>query len=448
MHSRFVTVLASMVLVFAGSYGSAETDSASVTVDYGAKHQVIRGFGGATAFLKLSPRQANALFSQQQGLGLSIIRAHVDPKGSPTNGWVTQKWYMERNNVLLAKDANPSITVFASPYTPPPVMKAGSAKQPFYDGNPPCNPRELCGGYLRPEHYKDYAIFLENFVKFMAMGGAKLDAISIANEPDWSGPKVKYESVSWTPDQLHTWLAKYGSMLTAKIIMPESYNFDFSLSNPSLDDPKTRDMIGIVGEHLYGVKGRMPYYSKPVEMGKDLWMTEHYIKREGKPQEQFIEDGLAAAQEIHNSLVTGQFNAYVWWWSLDWTYGKNQTTVNFGLLDPHDNPTFYGYALGQYARFIRPGFYRYEATENPGKNVYVSAYSGSEAGAARHVIVVINAGSTPVTQTFTIKNADIVSMRPWQTTAQGGLAQMPAVAVAKGAFSYTLPPESITTFVQ
>lgn len=478
MLSRFVPILASVMLVLVGSFGISESRNygatpdtpavttaalakgtneitgqvagAMATVDYGTKHQIIRGFGAASAWLTITPQRATALFNQKQGLGLSILRVHVDPKGSPADNWVTRNWARERSNALEAKAANPNTIVFASPYTPPPSMKTSSSSQPYYNGAPACSPAPgYCGGYLKPSNYKDYANYLESFVKFMAAGGASLYGISMANEPDWSArPKEHYESCSWTADQIYAWIANYGSMLSTRLIMPESYFFDTKLSKPSLDDPKTRDRIGIIGEHLYGVKNPLPYYSDAVAYGKDVWMTEHYIKREGKPTEQFITDGLAAAQEVHNSMVTGQYNAYVWWWSLNWAYGAPKTVVNFGLLDVDDNPTFYGYALGQYAKFIQPGYYRYDATGNPAKNVYVSAYSGSEAGDTHYVIVVINAGSTPVSQQFTINNAAITSMTPWQTTEQSGLGKLPVVAISNRTFSYTLPAQSITTFVQ
>jgi glucuronoarabinoxylan endo-1,4-beta-xylanase len=451
------------MLVFAVPYCSSESGNnnsqpatsspaaagGTVTVDYGTKHQIIRGFGAASAWLTITPARATALFNQNQGLGLSILRVHIDPKGSTLDNWVTRNWAQERKNALLAKAANQNTIVFASPYSPPVSMKTSSASQPYYSGNPPCSPESgYCGGYLKPSSYKDYAQFIESFVKFMSAGGVNLYGVSMANEPDWSArPKEHYESCSWTPDQMHTWIANYGSVLTTRLIMPESYFFDKSLSQPSLDDPKTRNLIGIIGEHLYGVKNP-PYYSQAVEAGKDVWMTEHYIKREGKPQQQFITDGLAAAEEIHNSMVGGQYNAYVWWWALDWAYGNPKTTVNFGLLDPDDNPTFYGYALGQYSKFIQPGYYRYDATPNPSKNMYVSAYSGSEEGKTHYVIVAINAGTTPVRQSFTINNAAFNTMTPWQTTDQSGLGKLPAVAVSNGTFSYVLPAQSITTFVQ
>jgi glucuronoarabinoxylan endo-1,4-beta-xylanase len=47
-----------------------------------------------------------------------------------------------------------------------------------------------------------------------------------------------------------------------------------------------------------------------------------------------------------------------------------------------------------------------------------------------------------------IANATVTSLTPYQTTASGGLAAQSAVSVSSGAFTATLPAQSITTFVQ
>jgi glucuronoarabinoxylan endo-1,4-beta-xylanase len=146
-------------------------------------------------------------------------------------------------------------------------------------------------------------------------------------------------------------------------------------------------------------------------------------------------------------MVTGSYNAYVWWWIWD----DPNDGVNYGLINSSTTspaPTYYGYALGQFAKFIQPGYYRYSATANPSTNVYVSAYAGSESGTQHYVIVAINASTVATSQAFTIQNGTVSSLTPYQTTSSGGLVQQSAVTVSSGQFTYTLPAQSITTFVQ
>jgi glucuronoarabinoxylan endo-1,4-beta-xylanase len=158
-------------------------------------------------------------------------------------------------------------------------------------------------------------------------------------------------------------------------------------------------------------------------------------------------DAISAAKEVHESLVTYGFNAYVWWWIWD----DPNDSVNFGLINSSTTspaPTYFGYGIGQFSKFIQPGYYRYDATANPSGSVYVSAYAGSESGKQHYVIVAINAGSSAVDQFFTIQNGIITSLTPYQTTSGGGLAQLSTISVSGGAFTYSLPAQSITTFVQ
>jgi len=149
---------------------------------------------------------------------------------------------------------------------------------------------------------------------------------------------------------------------------------------------------------------------------------------------------LQAALEIHNSLTVGDYNAYVWWWVADWNPGSGVT--NYGLVDTNNVPTYYGWALAQFSRFVRPGYVRNNATSS--SNVFVSAYQGN----GHFVIVAINLNTSPVNQTVTIQNQTITSMTPYETTASETLAQQTAVSVTGNQFIYALPAQSIVTFVQ
>jgi glucuronoarabinoxylan endo-1,4-beta-xylanase len=87
---------------------------------------------------------------------------------------------------------------------------------------------------------------------------------------------------------------------------------------------------------------------------------------------------------------------------------------------------------------------RATATANPSTNVYLSAYTGG----GHFVIVAINLGATSVSQPFQLQNGTVTSLTPYQTTAASGIAQQTAVPVTDQQFTYTLPAQSIVTFVQ
>jgi glucuronoarabinoxylan endo-1,4-beta-xylanase len=402
----------------------------TASVDFGTKHQVIRGFGGSTAWMgAIGQAKINVLFGTQTGqLGLSVLRARIDPVGSASSNWVTANWGQELTNALNARTANPNAIVIATPWTPPAAMKSNNT---------------AIGGTLNSSSYAAYAGYLESYVSYFASGGAPLYAISMQNEPD---ANVTYESCSWNGASMDSWVASLTANgatnpITTRLIMPEAEGFSTSFSDTALNDANAVGNISIVAGHLYG---KAPfYYANAVNSGKEVWETEHYLAPSGS--QPAMPDALLAAREIHDSLVTGQYNAYLWWWLIDWNPGNGVT--NYGLIDTNNNPTYFGYALGQFARFIQPGYVRTDvAPANPVNGVYISAYSNGSP--AHFVIVAINANSSAVSQPFTLANGSVTSLTPYQTTSSSGLVQQSAVSVTSGQFTYTLPAQSIVTFVQ
>jgi glucuronoarabinoxylan endo-1,4-beta-xylanase len=418
--------------------------ASTATVDFGTTEQAIRGFGGAYPWAPSTMPSAtiSALFGTTgTDLGLSIFRLHIAPatwdstkKTADTSAWTT-----ELSNGVLAQQAG--ATVFASPWTPPASMKTNNSTNE---------------GSLSTSSYADYAAYLKAYVNYATSQGVNLYAVSLQNEPDWNpcdpsgtdeGPTGKdcYESCLWTAAQFDAWIASYGSVLTSgttpvKLMMPESFYFSSAMSDTALNDSNAEPYISIIGGHLYG--SAPYYYTNAKNKGKDLWMTEHYLSPISGSTPK-IADAIALAEELHNSMTVGQYNAYVWW-------GSSATNpYSSALIDGSNNPNYFGYAMAQFARFVRPGYVRVSAPASPVAGVYLSAYSGSDSSGNSHsTIVAINSNTYDVSLPVAIANATVTSLTPYQTTASGGLAAQSAVSVSSGAFTATLPAQSITTFVQ
>ena len=393
-------------------------------VDLGAPKQTIRGFGASEAWFGVLPAsQIVALYGATGNqVGLSIMRVHIAPAtwNSSTKTATTSLWTSELTNAKAAQ--NMGAMIFASPWSPPASMKTNG------------NTNE---GSLSTSSYSDYASYLKAYVNYAVSLGVNLYAVSMQNEPDFNpcvvngvdpGPAGSncYESCLWTAAQMDAWVAGYAPILTGgtnpvKLIMPESYGFKTSMSETTLNDPNAVDNVSIVGGHLYG--GTPTYYANAVSKGKDVWMTEHFLKPASNGPTTAIVDTLAAAQEIHNSMTVGQYNAYVWW------EGPNTTApaVQEHLVDLNGNPTYFGFALAQYSRFVRPGYVRYDATANPSTGVYVSAYSGS----GHTVIVAINTNTTAATLPVLVQNGSVASVTPYQTSSSLSIAALATIAVSK-----------------
>ena len=450
---------ASLASPYVWSFTTAANPN-QVTVDFGTTYQTIRGFGGSTAWLgKMPSAVASALFSPTSGLGLSILRLRIDPEGSASDGgahgmpYETAEWDYEAANGLEAVTANPNAVVFASPWTPPAAWKLSGSSSLQDDGetwnqsfNSCAEGTGYCGGYLDPNHYADYANYLEDFVKFFnSTNGFNLYAISMQNEPE---ENVTYESCVWTPEEMDTWIKDDASIITSdaystKFMMPESNSFNPVDAQASLNDSNAQGLISIVGGHIYQVLfgGSIVSYSIPAgDTPKELWMTEFGPLSTATPT--FSEALTTYAESIHNSMVTGQYNAYVWWG----IFGAPTNAGTWGLVDNSGNPTVMGEVIGQYSKFIQPGFVRVSATASPGTGVYVSAYANNSP--SHYVIVAINSNSTAAAETFVLNNSSVTSLTPYETTSTSGLAAQTAVAVSGGQFTFTLPAQSIVTFYQ
>ena len=84
------------------------------------------------------------------------------------------------------------------------------------------------------------------------------------------------------------------------------------MSDPSLNDATVASYISIIGGHLYGA--RIQDYPLARSLGKDLWETEHYFDNDQ------MSNIMNMAKEIHDCMVTGSMNAYVYWW-ITWDNG-------------------------------------------------------------------------------------------------------------------------------
>ncbi len=376
-------------------------------------HQSIDGFGASSAWTapNLSDSQADMFFSTNNGVGLSLLRNRIAPDGTTAELVTMQK--------AQARGAR----VWSTPWSPPVIYK---------DTN------SVNGGDFvsSPGNFQGYARQLAAYVANMKANGISLYAVSIQNEPDqWTA----YESCLWTAQQFHDFLPYLYSALAAsntastRILMPEHSHWQFDLATNALNDTNTATMIGILAGHNYGST------AAPVNnYGKALWETEvsTFDAFDGS-----ITNGLYWAGQIHAFLTVGEANAWHYWWLIP--YNPNGPD-NQALTDTSGNPAKRMYVLGNYSRFVRPGFYRIGVT-NTASATLVSAYKDSASG--NFAIVAINPNSGSVTQVFNLSGFTTATVTPWITSSTLSLAEQAALAVNGTAFTNVLPALSVSTFV-
>ncbi len=390
---------------------SAATGDA--TVDLSSEKQVIRGFGGMNHPIwisDLTAAQRETAFGNGDGqLGFSILRIHVDEN---KNNWSKE--------LATAQSAvKHGAIVFASPWNPPSDMTE------TFNHNGNANAKRL-----KHDKYAAYAQYLNDFVAYMKDNGVDLYAISVQNEPDYAD-----EWTWWTPQEILTFMKENAGTINCKVIAPESFQYVKSMSDPILNDPQALANMDILGAHLYGTQvSNFPYpLFKQKGAGKELWMTEVYYPNSNANSADLWPEALDTAQHIHNAMVEADFQTYVWW------FIRRQ----YSPMKEDGTMSKRGAMMAHFSKFVRPGYVRVDATKSPKTNVYISAYKGDN----KVVIVAINKGTSAASQNFAISGTAPSKVSSWVTTSSSNLAAGSGINVANGAFTATLPAQSVTTFV-
>ena len=378
--------------------GPGETPGLS-SIDLAATRQVIRGFGAANILPwrpDMTAGEITTAFGTGIGqLGFSLLRLRI-PSDSA-------KFAMQVPTAQAAYSLG--VTLFASPWSPPPSMKSNG---------------DSVGGQLKADSYAAFAGYLRSFADYMSSHGAPLYAISVQNEPNVT---VSYESCFWNASQMLTFVRDNAPAVGVRIIADESSGFDHTITDAILNDPTAAANLSIVGGHLYG--STPAPYALAGSKGKEVWMTEYLDLNTDWPSV------LGTGKQINDCMTSGM-SAYIWWYIVRY-YGP---ILEDGTVSKR------GYVMSQYARFIRPGYVRVNATANPQTNVLVTAYTNG----SRTVIVVVNLGGS-LQQTFSIQNGSLNAVTPYITSSSKNCVPGTQISVSAGQFTAQLDSSSVTTFV-
>ncbi len=380
---------------------------ATVAVDVNTHYQTIDGFGASTAWgSSMSATDADLLWDTTTGAGLSLHRIHIS--GGTTS---------ETNIAKLA--VAHGVKVWAAPWE----VKAADVT-----GSPPTltNPQ-------------DWANTLVSFLTTMKNAGVPIYALSAENEPDSKGAN---NTTSYTADQMATWVGSYlGPALAGtdtKLMAPETENW-YGIGSYLTSLQNNADAwkyTSIVATHEYG--GSPAAYPQIAQAGKRFWETEIYDTDNN--EDPGMGSALRVANLIHQALTIANMNAWHFWWVYPCC------NDNGALWDKNTNqPSKRLWVMGNYSRFVRPGYVRIGATAAPATGITISAYYGAQAD---HVVIVAaNTNTSATSQAFTISNASALKVTPWVTDATRNLVADASLTPTGNSFTYSLPAQSVTTLV-
>jgi len=300
-------------------------------------------------------------------LGLNILRIYISNNKNFWNSGVA--------NTKRAKKYG--AFVFASPWSPPASWKS--------------NGETANGGSLKEENYADWAKFLNDYYLYMKGQGAKIDAVSIQNEPDW---KADYESCIWTGTQMAKFLKEQGSKIQCKIIAPEAIHFTPSMHEPILNDPEACAELDILGGHFYGWNGSS--YPLAAKKGKEVWMTEFLINERQQNSKVNIDwktDGFLFARSVNDAMLANM-SAWVHY-SLKRYYG----CLGDGEYGTKNNTiTKRGYILSHYAKYVSGTTRIRHSLEDAGNQLTSSAYLSVTGDSV--VVMLLNTGDATYSTTI------------------------------------------------
>lgn len=428
----------------------------SATITWTNVHQTIDGFGVADGSpppgsdVTLTTTQANQLFSTSTGIGLSLLRTAVPDDGSCTTVNATcGNQDLANMNKAVALGAK----IWSAPWSPPASMKT--------NGSIICNTGSGAGS-LSGGSYAAYATYLSNYIGSLTGQGISLYALSVQNEPDFC--PTTYDGASWSNSNFDTFIkTNLGPTLASnghsgvRVMMPESSQFSsFSgLANTCMTDSSCYAFVGINAWHDYDASWNPPNtVTNPYSsLGKGYWETETSggigfgPSLMGGMWDPSMADGLLWASIIDNRMAVANANAWHYWVAVSADLGGGASD-NEGLYNADGVTTSKRmFVMGNYAKFVRPGWVNIDATHVPVSGVTVSAYK-DPSGSGNFAIVVTNQNSSGSSVTFNLSRFGTVStVTPWLTSASANLASQSPVTVTSQSFNVTSAANSVTTFV-
>lgn len=309
------------------------------------------------------------------------------------------------------------------------------------------------GANLKDDCYDDFAEFLATSAKHFADLGYNISHISPVNEPSWEWLDGQ-EGSSWTNDCIARITRELDKSINArnlgtKVMIPEAaaYNVLFDpYGGEQINDffnPLSANYVGnlssvdhLVGSHSYwtvGTNFELQYTREAVRQAADMYNLKVYQTEwsmlENAPSNKagFPQGGYDAATEmdialymakiIQSDLVYGNVASWSYWTATARSQWGHKNRFLLVRLNAQNESSYESYAamtgngkvtddynlwvLGNFSRFIRPGYKRIAMTGADDMNgLYGSSYLSPDG--KRLVCVIVNMGYD--TRTVTLGN--------------------------------------------
>lgn len=442
---------------------SARGADGTVSLKTGAVRQTVAGFGASGCWWAQDvggwqqdkvDKIVELLFNKEKGIGLNIYRFEVGGGGvnESSDPWRRAEtfevspgaydWSRDANAVNVLRKAVSAgvddVMFFAN--TPPGRMTANGRTTGGDDGAP----------NLKPGMEGDFARYLVDIALHFKSEGIPVKYISPVNEPQWTWQtKNGQEGCHYEPDQIVTVaealvkeLAGRGAGIKPSLIDSGKW-FDNQYTVEMYKTLAQNPIVGPAMDH-YAVHS---YWSADTDKqtamkllqgtGADLplWQTE-WCQMDAE-RDLGMDAALVLAECVHEDMTITDCSAWIAWLAVScYDYKDGLVYVDLGSRQVLDSKRLW--ALGNYSRFVLPGYKRIDLAGDAG-NMLASAYMSPDEKTA--VIVAINPGDKP--KALSIAATGFSSYEAYETSEAHSLDLVASGKPGK----YTFPPVSVTTLV-
>lgn len=345
---------------------------------------------------------------------------------------------------------------------------------------------------LKPEHYTDFAAYMAEVAAHYQSEGYSISHISPVNEPQYNWDSGQ-EGSGWTNDQVAEVARLLDARLTEKglqtdILLGEAGDWEYlykvkddaNRSNvlSAFFTPGSSAYVGdlshvndLICAHSYWTDGswdkmrsvRQQVAQAAAQYGVDVWQSEWSMLGDGYSTTEFV--GYDAATEmdialymskvIHNDLTVAGVSSWSYWTSMDVSrWGHKNRFLLISLVpaggeygDIEEEGTYRAtptlWVLGNYSRFIRPGYHRIGLSMNEAQNFFGSAWTSADGKEIVAVFTNLSEKAIRLGETHTGWTGEPQAIASYTTTGSKCLEEKKWNADEQ----IYLEPESVTTIV-
>ncbi|TXD77144.1 glycoside hydrolase [Algoriphagus ratkowskyi] len=471
-------------------------------------YQTIEHFGASDAwsaqFVGLWPDQkknsiAELLFSNEndgagnpKGIGLSMWRFNIGA-GSAEQGaqsGIRDEW--RRAESFMNADGSYDWSKQAGQvWFAKAAKKYGVANLLVFANSPPVSMTDTGQAYailgrsnLKSDHYNAYGEYLAQVIKGLGEKGLNIDYVSPVNEPQWDWSDRGQEGTPFFNAEIAEIVkalddALEKNKLETKIDIAEAgkINYLYEQADKSgrgeqitdFFQPESFNYIGDLKHVSKSISAHSYFSTSPFASaisqreslrtalntieGLGYWMSEYCIlgdnagEIKGNGRDLGIDPALYIAKVIHNDLTISNASAWHWWIALspyDYKDGLIYIDKNKEDGDFYESKMLWG--LGNFSRFVRPGYKRVGVELNNSKyqspEFLVSAYQSADQREV--VMIVVNSEIGDLKVSLTGDNSSYTMKRLYITSQNKSLE---FVDVGTSGNSVVIPARSIVTVI-